>query len=110
MDIVEREIRFYQTSDGRVPFQEWRNTLEDPRARNVVRARLARLQTGNLGDCKPIDRGVFELRIFYGPGYRIYFGHLSNRTLLILNAGDKDSQARDIQKAFASWADYWRRS
>ena len=110
MDVTGREIHFYRTSDGKIPFQEWRSALEDPRSRDLIRARLARLRAGNFGDCKFIGQGLFELRVFYGPGYRIYFGHLSARKLLILIAGDKDSQVRDIQKALSYWADYRRRS
>ena len=110
MDVIEREIHFYQTPGGEVPFQAWRNAQQDPIVRDLIRARLARLRAGNFGDCKFIGQGLFELRIFYGPGYRVYFGHVSARELVILNAGDKDSQARDIQKAQSYWADYRRRS
>lgn len=109
LDVIEKAVYFYQSGSGRVPFEEWLLSLDDARAKSVVRARLARLRVGSFGDCKSIGRGIYELRIFYGPGYRIYFARLSDRSLLILRAGAKDRQKQDIQEAERCWDDYRRR-
>lgn len=109
MDAVEREIRLYVTENGKIPFSLWLNSLRDIRARAVIRVRLNRIRLGNFGDCKSVGEGVTELRIDHGPGYRVYFGEVAQRIVLLLCGGDKSSQGRDIEKARAYWADYRRR-
>ena len=66
------ELRIYTDAQGAAPFEEWLSGLKDRTARVKVRARLARVQAGNLGDCKPLREGVQELRIDHGPGYRVF--------------------------------------
>ena len=66
------ELRVYSDSQDRVPLNQWLDGLRDIRARAQIRARLARLAVGNLGDCKPLREGVMELRVDHGPGYRVY--------------------------------------
>ena len=68
-----REIQIYATPDGKCPFLEWLESLRDINARAKIRTRLDRVEAGNLGDYKPVGNGVCELRIDYGPGYRVYF-------------------------------------
>jgi putative addiction module killer protein len=104
-----RELRNYLTADGRSPFEEWFNALRDRQARKRIRLRLDRLNLGNLGDCKSIGEGVFELRIDYGPGYRIYFGQDGLTLILLLCGGDKSSQKQDIRQAQIYWRDYEER-
>ena len=104
-----REIRNYLTADGRSPFEEWFNALRDRQARKRIRLRLDRLKLGNLGDCKSIGQGVFELRIDCGPGYRIYFGQVGLTLILLLCGGDKSSQKQDIRQAQIYWRDYEKR-
>ena len=81
-------------------YESWFKKLHDLKAKAVINIRLKRIETtGNLGDYKVIDGGISELRIFYGPGYRIYFENRGNEIVLLLNAGDKSSQVRDIDRA-----------
>ena len=69
-----KEVVAFRARDGQVPFEEWLDDLKDKRAVARVLARLARVRHGNLGDCKPVGEGVSELRVDYGPGYRVYIG------------------------------------
>lgn len=109
MNAVERELRLYVAENGKIPYSLWLHSLKDIRARAVIRVRLNRIRLGNFGDCKPVGDGVKELRIDHGPGYRVYFGLVDQRIVLLLCGGDKSSQERDIEKARAYWADYRRR-
>lgn len=79
------------------------------RAKARIVARVARLKAGNLGDCKSLRDGVSELRIDYGPGYRVYFGVVGFQVILLLCGGDKRSQDADIDKAVDYLADFKRR-
>ena len=73
MEPVPRVVRLYADAKGRCPFEVWLNGLRDLKARAIVRERIARLMLGNLGDAKAIGEGVFEMRVTFGPGYRIYY-------------------------------------
>ena len=103
-----REIRVYQTSSGREPFNEWLISIRDIETQARIRARLERLEDGNLGDYQSVGEGVFELRIPFGAGYRIYFGQIDNTIILLLCGGDKSSQRRDIERAKTYWLEYKR--
>lgn len=104
------EIRQYLTADGRAPFAEWMGTLRDRQAQARIVTRIDRLQAGLRGDWKTVGAGVFELRIDSGPGYRVYCGQDGETLVLLLCAGDKRSQADDIETAHAYWKDYKTRS
>jgi putative addiction module killer protein len=80
-------------------FARWLDDLADLRARARIQARIERLALGNAGDVKPAGEGVSELRIDYGPGYRVYFKRRGQRLIILLAGGDKSSQARDIKRA-----------
>ena len=80
-------------------FAQWLGGLRDLRARARVQARIERLIGGNPGDVKPIGSGVSELRINYGPGYRVYFQQKGSTLIILLAGGDKSSQSRDIDEA-----------
>lgn len=108
-NVSPKEIREYLTALGRSPFGEWLSLLKDVRGRAKVRIRLDRLSLGNLGDYKPVGEGVQELRIDFGPGYRVYIGQDGKSLILLLCGGDKSTQAQDIQAAQEYWADYKRR-
>lgn len=105
----EYQIEVYRTDRGRFPFIEWENELPT-RDRGIVSTRLARIRQGNFGDCKPIkgknSEGLYELRIHFGPGYRIYYGIVDKKIVLILSGGDKRSQDKDIEKAKSLWKNY----
>ncbi len=100
------EIRYYLAGSGKRPFIDWLESLKDIRARAIIKARLDRIQIGNFGDYKPVGEGVYELRIDYGPGYRVYFGKEGNKVILLLLGGSKKTQERDIAKAKEYWLEY----
>lgn len=102
------EIRYYLSSDGHSPFEEWFSSLHSG-ARAKVAAAIMRLEQGNLSNAKPVGEGVLEYRIHFGPGYRVYFGRDGEVLVILLNGGTKTRQQRDIRAATESWADYRRR-
>ncbi len=99
------ELRVYTTPNGKAPFDEWVLSL-DRSTRVRVTARLGRLQNGNFGDAKSVGDGVFELRLDFGPGYRVYFGRQGTTVVVLISGGDKGTQARDIVKAKEHWRNY----
>lgn len=80
-------------------YRKWFDKLQDRHARARIDIRLRRLSLGNAGDAKSVGEGVSELRINYGPGYRIYFTKKGSRVVILLAGGDKKTQAEDIEKA-----------
>jgi putative addiction module killer protein len=82
-------------------FAQWLRGLRDLRAKARVQARVERLIGGNPGDVRPVGSGVSELRINYGPGYRVYYQQRGSTLIILLAGGDKISQAKDIEKALA---------
>ena len=101
-----RRIQIYRTPNGQTPFTEWLKSLQDIRTRKRIQNRVARIESGNLGDHKPVGDGVFELCLHFGPGYRIYFGEVDNTIILLLCGRNKSSQSRDIDRAKAYWQEY----
>ncbi len=99
------EVSYLEIAPGQSPYLEWEEDL-DTTARNTARMRINRLRGGNFGDCKPIGDGAHELRIDFGPGYRIYFGKLKDTIVMILCAGEKKAQRRDIKQAKEYWELY----
>jgi putative addiction module killer protein len=83
--------------------------LRDSQSRARIRVRLARVRLGNFGDAHAVGGGIWELRIDYGPGYRVYYARSGTATLLLLCGGDKSTQERDIRQAQASWSEYQQR-
>jgi putative addiction module killer protein len=104
-----QHIEMDVTPDDRVPFEEWLLALRHTRARARIRVRIDPLSLGNPGDAHPVGVGVSDLRIDYGPGYRVYFAQSGPTTLLLLWGGDKSTQAGDIRKARDYWVEYQRR-
>lgn len=105
-----KQVIFYADENGNEPFQAWINSLRDKQGRRRIIRRLFRVQQGNYGDVKPIGEGLSELRLFFGPGYRVYFGEDAGNIIVILCGGDKDSQGRDIENAKAYWKEYKSRA
>ena len=93
------ELRHYISSDGQDLFARWLDGLKDRQAQARVAARLIRLNNGTFGDCKLVGEGVWELRVDWGPGYRVYFTRRGNTLVILLAGGDKHSQRRDIEMA-----------
>ena len=83
--------------------------MKDVKARARIRVRINRIRLGNFGDCKPVGSGVSEFRIDYGPGYRVYFGRVGEKPVLLLCGGSKKNQENDIKLAKEYWYDYKRR-
>ena len=106
MDI---EIRVYSTTDGKKPFTEWLQELKDKQGKYEVLERIRRLRMGLFGVWKRLGK-IYEMKINFGPGYRVYFGKEGNTIILLLIGGMKRTQKRDINKANGYWKDYLRRS
>jgi putative addiction module killer protein len=98
-------VREYVDSVGRIPFRDWLAGL-DLTTRARVQARILRFEGGNLGDHKEVGGGVWEARLDFGPGYRVYLGRRGRELVLLLTGGDKRSQKRDLSRAREFWRDY----
>jgi putative addiction module killer protein len=101
MKVVPREILVCQDDEGREPFRDWLDCL-DTTTEAIVLSRIDRVEEGNLGDFKSLGEGISELRIDFGPGYRVYFGQIGNEVHLI-RGGSKSNQQRDIEAAKKFW-------
>ena len=102
------DVREYNDRDGRSPYAVWFNRLNAHAAAKVATA-LARLAQGNVSNVKGVGSGVFECRVDFGPGYRVYFGKDEERLVILLGGGMKKRQQQDIGAALARWQDYKRR-
>jgi putative addiction module killer protein len=103
------ELRRYRTASGDEPLTQRLSDLPDRTARARILVRLERLELGNLGDAKLLRDGVSELRIDWGPGYRVYFGRAGLTVVVLLCGGDKRRQETDIEKAVELWQEYRER-
>jgi putative addiction module killer protein len=106
----EIEIRRYATHAGKDVFGHWLSRLGDSRAQAKVASRIDRLAVGNFGDCKSLGDGLYELRIDWGPGYRIYYAIIGKACVLLLCGGDKRKQPSDINRARTYLKDYKERT
>jgi len=104
--VAEYDIQMYTLPSGKVPFESWLLGLRDPRARARIRVRIDRMQSGNFADHRSVGNGVYELRIDYGPGFRVYYALADKGMVLLLAGGDKSSQSADIATAIGYWKDY----
>ena len=104
------EIRRYLTEAGRDVFGEWMAGLKDARTRAKIVARIDRLAVGNFGGCKALGGGLLELKIDWGPGYRVYYALIGKECVLLLAGGDKRRQSSHIDRARNYLEDYRERT
>jgi len=107
-DVIE--VRRYLTEAGRDVFGEWLSGMKDMRTRARILARIDRLAAGNVGDRKSLGGGLSELRLDWGPGYRVYYALVGKTCVLLMCGGDKRTQAADIRRARTYLEDYRERS
>lgn len=105
------EIEVFETESGEAPFQEWIENLKDGKAKTILTARIGRAAGGNFGDWKAITgaKGLCEMRIQYGQGFRIFYTVVGQQIVLLLVGSTKQEQAKTIAKAKEYLADYHRR-
>lgn len=108
-EIKPRNIRYYVDKSGKIPCKEWLDGLKDSTIRHRIRARLDRVELGNLGVYKPLSDGVLELKFNFGSGYRVYFGEQEDYFIILLCGGDKGSQKIDVETAKKYWKDFLER-
>ena len=106
MQTTPYQLTYYTDGTGEKPFRKWLYGLRDRSAFARITTRLERVELGNVGDHKNVGSGVFELRVHYGPGYRVYYAHSGNQIVLLLLGGDKTTQEQDIETAIAYWKKY----
>lgn len=106
--VISKNIELYVTNNGKQPFIKWLESLNNT-TRYRVKERLDRVSLGNMGDHKRINTEIFEIRLNFGSGYRIYYGESSKTTIILLCGGDKATQSKDIKKAKLYWQDYLMR-
>ena len=103
------EVIHYETEAGEDVFAEWIEGLRDQQAAARIAARTARVALGLFGDCKAVGEGVWELKVDWGPGYRVYYAKNGRSVILLLCGGDKRRQNADIKSAKRLWRDWQRR-
>lgn len=106
----ERSLWYYLSANGKRPFADWFLQLPDRSGAGRVQVRIDRLRLGNFGDVRSLGKGLSELRIDAGPGYRVYFTVEGKSLVLLLCGGDKSTQRTDIRRAREYLADYRRRT
>ncbi len=104
------EIRHYVSRAGKDIFDDWLTQLVDARTQAKIASRVNRVAAGNFGDCKSLRQGLCELRIEWGPGYRVYYAMIGRESVLLLCGGDKRRQSTDIERALEYLKDYKERS
>lgn len=100
------QIDFYCTKTQKFPFHEWFSDLNDKKTKSLILTRLDRIRNGAFGDCKFLRDGVWEIKIDYGAGYRLYYGMIGKTAILLLLGGDKRKQNSDIERAVQYFTDY----
>ncbi len=100
------DVIVYATPDGKEPFNKWVSSIKDGQTQRVILRRIQRLRQGLFGDAKALGTGIHELRIDFGPGYRVYFAKVGKRLILLLGGGNKATQNNDIKNAKWYLKDY----
>lgn len=101
-----RQVIVFTNKKGNQPYGDWLNSLRDAPTRRRIIQRVTRLESGNYGDFKTLKDGVFELRLSFGSGYRVYFGEEGETLVILLCGGDKSTQKKDIETAKNYWKEY----
>ena len=102
----QKTIRYYVLPSKISPFKEWFCSLKNSKTKSIVRTRINRVILGNLGDCRSLGEAIYELKIHYRPGIRLYFGVVEDIIIILLLGGTKKSQKQDIEKAKEYWQDF----
>ena len=105
METQNYTIREFVTESGKNLYRNWLDTL-DSSVKARIQARILRLETGNLGNCESVGKGVFEVKLNFGPGYRVYYSFEGQKMILLLGGGNKSTQSTDIKKAQNIWNSY----
>ena len=100
------KISIYITNEGKIPFLEWLNSIKDLKIQRRIKLRIDRLIDGNFGDTKSVGDKLYELRLFFGAGYRVYYTIEDNVLVILFTGGDKSTQTKDIEKAKAYLQEY----
>ncbi len=106
MGEIIKTIKLYIDPTGKVPFESWIGSIRETKSKAKILQRIDRLRLGNFGDCKSVGSGVYELRIHFGPGFRVYFGLQGETVVLLLCGGDKSTQKKDITNAHNYWKEF----
>lgn len=96
----------YRDKNGDEPFTLWINSLKDPVTKARIQQRIRRIEEGNFGDHQSVGKGVWELKLDFGPGYRVYYAFKNETVVILLCGGSKKLQQRDIDQAQKYWAEY----
>lgn len=107
---MNQTILNYVLPTGKVPVEDWLAAFSDAKGRAKIRARINLLRSGNPGKFKMVGTGILELKIDFGPGYRVYYARVGDKIILLLCGGDKTTQSADIKKAAEFLSDYKRRT
>ena len=99
-------INEYTDEKGKSPYAQWLGNLRDTRAKAKIIMRVDKMELGLFGDVESVGEGLSELRIHYGPGYRVYYGQDGDRLIILLGGGSKKRQSQDIAQAIARWETY----
>lgn len=100
------EVVNYLTALGNSPFEKWLKALKDRKGKGIIQKKIDHLLLGRLSDCRSLGEDLFEIRIPFGPGYRVYFGKDGESRIVLLYGGDKDSQKKDIERVKKYWKIY----
>ncbi len=102
-----RVIEYFTSSSGKQPVRDWLDGIKDKVTQAIIYKRIRQAGLGNFGKTRSVGNGVHELKIDYGPGYRVYYGIHKNEVILLLMGGSKRTQQSDINKAQISWK-HWQ--
>jgi putative addiction module killer protein len=109
MEVTPVKVLIYEDINGKAAYSHWLDNLRDQRAAAKIEVRVRRIRLGNLGYWDPVGEGVGEIKIDYGPGYRVYFGRVGSTIVVLLCGGDKKTQKKDIERAKEFWRDFKER-